>query len=571
MKVIFDSINSVKFTVKVLKMKSCQQKICLIFGTLLIIGFFLNIDYFQDTKSDTHDQIGNISELKASGTYENFTIDNLPGSSNNWDWAESQEWCSGQGTLQNPYIIQGHTLGVDNLQGGIKISNSDDVYFIIRNCEVLWNGSIATGMERGIYIVNSTKGTIINNTVHGISSGIRIVECEDLNIAENIVYSAMAGIYFTLSEFCTIEGNNVYSTDNGIFLTYSENNTVKNNIAYSNEFGIYLTYSYYTEIFGNTMDNNNIGGIKLAYSNFNNITDNDSRGNIDGIHLEDECDNNTVKNNDFSNNNIGIEMYYADFNTIIGNIAKNNQYNGIRLEVCENNTVTRNIFKNNTQYGIYVQTGSYNNSFSENFLLNNGLHAYDEGLDTCWNSTTVGNYWDNHTGPDVSPQDGIVDVPYTHIGGIPGHRDYLPIAEDGAPRITIHSPSAGRSFGSKAPTLNIEVIDSTPVEMWYTLDGGLHNYTFFYIILYYYTYSTFVGGVAQTAWDAIPDGNVTITFYAIDVAGNKASKEVTVIKSVSPEIPGLDPGFIVAIIVISIVGGIAVLSVAYIFLKKRKV
>lgn len=550
-------------------MRHNRQKfliICVAF--IVFVGFCSDnkLGYFNIIKANINAYNQKIPSLKTSGTYENITIDAL--SWNNWTWAESQEWCSGIGTLLNPYIIQGHTLGVDDIQDGIKINNSDDAYFTIQDCSVFWDGSIATGLETGISISNSTKGTIINNTLHGISSGIRIVESEDLSILNNKVYNAMAGIYFTFSEFCELEGNIVYSTDNGIFLTYSENNIIKNNIAYSNEYGIYFTYSYYNRVFGNIVDNNNIGGIKLMYSTLNNITDNDSSGNIDGIHLEEECDNNTLANNDFSNNDVGIEMYYSDFNTITENIAENNQYYGIRLEVCENNTVTRNLLKNNTQYGMYVQMGSHNNTFSENYFLQNGEHAFNEGLNCSWNSTTIGNYWDNHTAPDVSPQDGIVDVPYTYISGLPGSIDYLPIAEDGAPRITIHSPSGGLSFGSNAPTLIIEINDTTPVEMWYTLDGGMHNYTFHFILVHTYTYPAFSGGVDQSAWDAMLDGSITIRFYASDVAGNEAFEEVPIIKSIPSN--GLDPGLIVFIVVISIVGGIAVIAVAYLFLKKRR-
>lgn len=540
---------------------------------VLIIGFslFLNIGYINNTNTNIYSYDQNFVSLRPSGTYENITIDAL--SWNNWTWAESQEWCSGQGTQQNPYIIQGHTLGVDTIHDGIKVSNSDDVYFTIRDCTVFWNDSIASSTESGISITNSTKGTIVTNTVHGISSCIRIVQSEDLNITENIVYTAMAGIYFTLSESCELEGNIVYSTNNGIFLTYSENNILKNNTAYGNEYGIFFTYSYYNEVIGNTVDNNNVGGIKLMYSNSNNITDNDSRGNlVDGIHLEEDCDNNTLDFNDFSNNDIGIEMYYSDFNTITENIAKNNQHYGIRLEGCENNTVTRNLFKNNTQYGAYVEMGSHNNSFSENYFLQNGVHAFNEGLNCSWNSSTIGNYWDNHTAPDVSPQDGIVDAPYTYISGLSESIDYLPIAEDGAPRITIHSPTGSSSIGSDAPTLIVEVTDSTPVEMWYSLDGGLHNYTFYYIEIHYYLFTQFAGVVYQPAWDALPDGSITIRFYASDVAGNEVFEEVTVTKSTSPggTPEGFDPGLLIFIVVISIVSGIAVLAVAYVFLKKRR-
>jgi len=188
--------------------------------------------------------------------------------------------------------------------------------------------------------------------------------------------------------------------------------------------------------------------------------------------------------------------------------------------------------------------------------VNNKKHAYDGGTDNKWNSTTIGNYWDNHTSPDVSPLDGIVDVPYTYIGGSVGSIDYLPIAEDGAPVITINSPSSGSVFGVSAPTFDVTIVDTTLASMWYTLDGGLHNYTF-----------TENGTIDQSAWDALLDGSVIIRFYAIDIVGNTAFEEVSVIKNIPS---GLDPGVILAIVIVSVVGGVAVLGAAYIFLKKRR-
>ena len=62
--------------------------------------------------------------------------------------------------------------------------------------------------------------------------------------------------------------------------------------------------------------------------------------------------------------------------------------------------------------------------------------------------------------------------------------------------------------------------------------------------------------------------NVTIMFYARDLAGNQASESVTVIKSV-PSI--LNPGVILTIVIVSIVRGVAVASIAYVMIKKRKV
>ena len=200
-----------------------------------------------------------------------------------------------------------------------------------------------------------------------------------------------------------------------------------------------------------------------------------------------------------------------------------------------------------------------------NFFLSNGQHAYDGDTDSKWNTTTIGNYWDNHTVPDSSPQDGIVDTPYTYIGGPAGSIDYLPIAEDGAPSITIHSPSSGIPFGINAPTLIVEIIDTTPVEMWYSLDGGIHNYTFRYMEVYSYPHTAYAGVIDQSAWDALQDGSVTITFYARDIVGNTAFEAVSIIKDT-----GLDPG-IITFIVIFIIGGIVFISVIVVILVKKNI
>ncbi|GAH51114.1 unnamed protein product, partial [marine sediment metagenome] len=85
-------------------------------------------------------------------------------------------------------------------------------------------------------------------------------------------------------------------------------------------------------------------------------------------------------------------------------------------------------------------------------------------------------YWDNWTSPDTN-NDGIVDNPYTYIGGA-AKTDYLPIAEDGAPRIMINSPSEGDGFSAVAPNFSVSITEDYLDTMWYTIDGGSNNYTF---------------------------------------------------------------------------------------------
>jgi len=270
--------------------------------------------------------------------------------------------------------------------------------------------------------------------------------------------------------------------------------------------------------------------------------------------------NNTIIDNIATyNGDIGIELYdYCDNNTVSDNVVSYNGLNGIGIyDFSDNNILTENLLYNNT-IGVYIDN-SDNNTIYENVFAKNEKHAFDDGIDNKWNITSVGNYWDNHTGPDVSPIDGIVDNPYTYIEGSAGSIDYLPIAEDGAPRITIISPIEGRRFGSIAPSFNVEVIDVYVYEMWYTIDGGLHNYSF-----------TENGMINQSAWNALPEGSVTITFYASDIVGNEAFEEVIVTKSISAG--GLDPGVIAIIVVVSIIGGLTIIgAILGILVKKGKI
>ncbi|NVM34616.1 MAG: hypothetical protein HWN81_03410 [Candidatus Lokiarchaeota archaeon] len=91
--------------------------------------------------------------------------------------------------------------------------------------------------------------------------------------------------------------------------------------------------------------------------------------------------------------------------------------------------------------------------------------------------------------------------------------------------------------------------------IWYSFDGGLTNHTIIDN-----------GTFDQNAWTTLSQGDVTITFYAKDLAGNEASESVTVIKSIPS---GLEPGVIITIVIVSVVGGVAIIAGVYIFMKKR--
>jgi hypothetical protein len=64
----------------------------------------------------------------------------------------------------------------------------------------------------------------------------------------------------------------------------------------------------------------------------------------------------------------------------------------------------------------------------------------------------------------------------------------------------------------------------------------------------------------------LPEGSVTITFYARDIAGNVAFEEVIVVKDLSI---GLDPGVVAIIVVVSVIGGVVIIGAILVVLEKK--
>jgi len=316
-----------------------------------------------------------------------------------------------------------------------------------------------------------------------------------------------AGIYLSNVTNAVIIENNCSNNRNGIFLTYgshtlagSNNNTISKNIAMYNIWGLFAEYSNENTFSKNIFNNNTEIGMCVEFSNGNKILENTANFNTNtwgGIIVSNSVDTLVQDNTVIGNNPRGIGIIFSS----------------------DNNNATGNVIKENT-IGMELDSTADNNLMYENIFLKNGLHAFDDGSNNNWNNTLIGNYWDNHTSPDVSPVDGIVDDPYTYIGGFAGSIDYLPIAEDGPPSIIINSPSEDDVFGTSAPSFSVTITDNLLIETWYTLDGGLHNYTF--------TGST--GTIDQSAWDAMPYGVITLTFYASDIPGNINSTEVNIEK-----------------------------------------
>ncbi|TFF99889.1 MAG: ABC transporter substrate-binding protein, partial [Promethearchaeota archaeon] len=101
-----------------------------------------------------------------------------------------------------------------------------------------------------------------------------------------------------------------------------------------------------------------------------------------------------------------------------------------------------------------------------------------------------------------------------------------------SPIIIINEPTGEYS---DVPNYNISVSDLNLDEIWYTMDGGTNNRTI----------TNLNGDLDDNLWNQLPDGEVTLTFYASDTAGNIGSQSVTINKTSND---GIIPGFDLLII-----------------------
>ncbi|MFX1499856.1 MAG: nitrous oxide reductase family maturation protein NosD [Promethearchaeota archaeon] len=91
------------------------------------------------------------------------------------------------------------------------------------------------------------------------------------------------------------------------------------------------------------------------------------------------------------------------------------------------------------------------------------------------------------------------------------------------PEIIIYNPFENEHFSKQVPKFNISIIETNLDLVWYTIEGVAGNFPILELS----------GAINQDAWKAAPEGEITITFYAIDKAGNIGIKSIRVIKNLS--------------------------------------
>jgi parallel beta-helix repeat protein len=344
----------------------------------------------------------------------------------NWTWAQSQPWCTGNGTWEDPYIIENLTINANNQTSCIHIKNSA-VFFIIQNCTLL-NGN-RTGGETiggGIWLENTTNGklrnnncsknaffgislqfgkniTVTNNTISdNKEDAIHFISESSNNTISNNTIKSNNNYGITFRDTCvnnTVAHNSIIYSKYGIVLN-SDNNTIKNNkISHNNQTGVDLEGSSYNKLINNTLFNNSDNGLQIWNGNNNILLNNTSINNgrigiwlyssnhsklinnncslnrDDGIKIQKSINNTLLNNSLIDNDWFGIDLINSHNNTLSLNRMIDNDWYGIYFKNSSKNNILNNTIVENTHDGIYIEDGSNNNSLYNNTIKNNGDHG----------------------------------------------------------------------------------------------------------------------------------------------------------------------------------------------------
>jgi len=385
-----------------------------IFGIIFIIGllsFYVGNTSYTTLSLNVNERMENNFLLSLSGFW------NLTGTpieidgdatgvgAHNWTWAASQDWCSGLGTEEQPYIIENVTINADPTETAIWIQDSN-VYFRISNCTL-----VGSSAQRGIRFDDVIHGTVEGCEIRLFSFGITFNNVNHTHIIHNnIHHNTVEGGYIMDSNYNLISQNNfTYHSGTGLapgIYLGSEScwNNFTENILASNKRGLYMVDNSnfnqfinnwvidntqngieasgvdHNLFYNNTLARNAIHGIQLIYSsNHNDVISNYFFDNGPGVSMMENASSNNIEDNWFEGNNAGVYVYGLG-TEISDNIIQNNQiYDSMSYGIylwgngkkVHDNTIQRNFIQNNDDYGIYFRSNVSNNYIISNTILKN--------------------------------------------------------------------------------------------------------------------------------------------------------------------------------------------------------
>jgi len=280
--------------------------------------------------------------------------------------ALNNDW-DGNGTFNNPYIIENITLSSGADYTPVLFIKNTQSFFILKNITI-------SGGSYGILLENVTNGLIQNVSIS--YSKNELIYC---NVATNL----------TIKESIFQESGLLHG---GILIDYSNNINLSKNFIGNNKFtGIKTRDCKKIRITDNIITWNRNAGIVIAHT-FNVIIKNNSIHDnyFKGLSVEGNSENITI-----------------EYNTIFNNMDA-----GIGLDSAINVQIFYNTIYNNTLWGIRVAEPCVLINVTINNIIENYAHTTSPQAD-CQTQGCLfyENFWSDWTAPDTD-KNGIVDNSY---------------------------------------------------------------------------------------------------------------------------------------------------------------
>lgn len=303
----------------------------------------------------------------------------------------NQGW-PGQGTKENPYLIQGFTITTNGVCLGVFNTTR---HFIVENCSFL-SGPEGSLKGVGILFSNVSNGVVKFSIFQDMNIGLLLLNISKCRITNNLLENCTSSeIFAEFIQNCSLANNRVTSQRswNGIFVRRSLDCNVFNNtvIGYSERstFGIGVVATNKSIINFNTVMNFNYGIQISGYSL--QLAINDLWGCNTGVSIFDSI-NCLVKTNWIKDGYYGVDIHDSMNCTLIWSVISENQY-GVVLGGVQNCSIIENHIIDNW-WGLVFKHGHRSNSSGcriiDNDFQNNGI-AFEVDVASDWHQEFHGN------------------------------------------------------------------------------------------------------------------------------------------------------------------------------------
>ncbi len=366
------------------------------------------------------------------------------------------------------------------------------------NCIIMGN-TISGYPMYGIQILSSEHTTLVSNTITENNVGVRLNSVSNISITSNLLSSNTNGLVLQSSNDCTVSSN-LFSGNLAIGISAQ---TCSDGILVANVFhnglkDIDLVSCTNFLIDGNQCDATQWGirlldcaGITIRNGN---CTDSTGSGGAFGIYVQGGAGN-IIQNMNLTECLMGLVLQNTASDVVTNNIFYRNMDTGLTMYSCTNVVLHHNLFLFN-----HGSTSIYSDASNQAYDDNTGMNH--------WNTSGpdgIGNFWSDWCYPDLD-RDGIVDDPLSILGG---GVDYFPIADTGAPEVTITSPgSDGIGFNTVTVMFSWSATDD-----W----SGIHH---FELSMDNGTWNN-IGIGNFYSYEDLMDGEHFFKVKAVDKAGNE--------------------------------------------------